>query len=611
MVVSALGGASSKGVVRMERNKHEVGMWRRRWLLAVGTIAGAGLVASSVVAIWQVDSDAAFPPSPPPPTVAVAAPRRPVVLAAAVPAPVLPLVVVASDEGFADVLAAGAGAAWRGAPVLLTAPDVLRAETAAKLRLARPGAILVMGGPSAVGEAVVASLERLAPGRVARIAGEDRYETAALLAERLFPDRLDLVYVASGLAFADALAAGPVAGRAGAPVLLITADTVPPGTADALRRFRPREIRVLGGSAVVGDAVVRSLADVAGTVTRVAGSTRFDTAVELSKASFPGGSKVAYLANGLAFADVLVGGPQAAAEGAPLLLTEPSCIPPAVRDELRRLGRPRLVLLGESVSIGPSLDLATVCTSALPLPSPPPPAPPTPQPIAPRTLPPVTGSGLERGARIGIGFVETYGYPAHVGADLLDGADRKICSPTPDCTYWGLQNIWANGRPELGGIAVEADGVRGSRLELYPDLVQNDWTTNDTWNPNLLVGGIHLWNPDGRPVLGLRLPHASNGAVRYVAPVVDGGVPVVDGRVRSQVFQVVPKDATAGAFNIASTRGGRWTAGWIWPGLYELFFFDDATGHAIQTRGALDPALPITVDVARPCFGFPTCTTLG
>jgi hypothetical protein len=253
-----------------------------------------------------------------------------------------------------------------------------------------------------------------------------------------------------------------------------------------------------------------------------------------------------------------------------------------VQGELRGLGAGRVVVVGSPATVADAVVQGTVCA-------------------APGLLAP--------GSFITIGRIETYGFAGHLGADWLDGSERRICPPAPGCGYWGLRNVWNDGTVEGGGMPVEPAGVRMGRLELYPDLQATKWGTNDNWDPALTVGGIHLWNPDGRPLSGLRLPHASNGAVRYVAPVLAGGVPVADGRFRSQVFQLVPKDASAGAFNIASSRGGQWTTGWIWPGTYELFFFDDATGRSIYVRAPLP--LGHTIDVGKPCFGFATCTTLS
>ncbi|MCL6641183.1 MAG: cell wall-binding repeat-containing protein, partial [Candidatus Rokubacteria bacterium] len=170
-----------------------------------------------------------------------------------------PLLFLASGAGFADALAAGSVAAALGAPVLLTRPDRLPPQTAEAIARLRPERIVVVGGPGAVSDGVVATLVRLGF-NVERVGGSDRFGTAAAVAARFLPDA-PTVLAASGLGFADALAAVPLAGRLGAPVLLVWPDSVawpesiPRATRDEIRRRRPASIVVLGGPAAVGELV--------------------------------------------------------------------------------------------------------------------------------------------------------------------------------------------------------------------------------------------------------------------------------------------------------------------------------------------------------------------
>ena len=80
------------------------------------------------------------------------------------------------------------------------------------------------------------------------------------MAERAAREGLSFsaVYVASGTSFADALAAGPVAGTKGGVLLL--ADPSGSSLAAALRAHRDGvgSVVVVGGDAAVGPAVVES-----------------------------------------------------------------------------------------------------------------------------------------------------------------------------------------------------------------------------------------------------------------------------------------------------------------------------------------------------------------
>ncbi|MCU1485020.1 MAG: hypothetical protein JWN67_1766, partial [Actinomycetia bacterium] len=156
---------------------------------------------------------------------------------------------VASGEAFADALAAGPVV---GDGVLLlvrrdAVPEVTRAELAAL----QPSRIVVIGGTSVIGASVEATLRTVTRGTIARIAGSDRYATAAALAAAGLPGRVDTVRLVAGATFADALAAG----AAGAPLLLTRRDALPPPTAAQLTRLAPTTVEIAGGTAAVGTAV--------------------------------------------------------------------------------------------------------------------------------------------------------------------------------------------------------------------------------------------------------------------------------------------------------------------------------------------------------------------
>lgn len=98
-------------------------------------------------------------------------------------------------------------------------------------------------------------------------------------------------------------------------------------------------------------------------VDRFGGTDRYATAAAISAASFDPGVSVAYLATGLDFPDALVGGPAAAKNGGPILLTRPDAIPQVVIDELTRLKPARIVLLGSTAVVSEAVA-ATAATLA-------------------------------------------------------------------------------------------------------------------------------------------------------------------------------------------------------------------------------------------------------
>lgn len=121
------------------------------------------------------------------------------------------------------------------APILLTHPNDLPDETAAYLS-ANAGTlqnVYVVGGTLGVSDAVLQEIDGIV-NVVERIAGYNRFETAAALAERFYtganaPTNISIV---RGYDFADALAGGPHAAKNQAPVLLVHPWSVPAGTAN-------------------------------------------------------------------------------------------------------------------------------------------------------------------------------------------------------------------------------------------------------------------------------------------------------------------------------------------------------------------------------------------
>lgn len=259
-------------------------------------------------------------------------------------------VVLATGEDFPDALAANGLAGALGAPVLLTLTDDLPAKTAAAIDDLDPQVIYVMGGTEAVSQPVEDQLTT-AGYDTERVQGDDRFETAAAAGAAIaatavappfpgFPggggvgttSEGPTAVLANGLGFPDAVSGGPVAYAGHLPVLLTTTSSVPQATLDALESLGIEHVLLVGGTAVVGDAVKAAVEDQGLSTERLAGTDRWGTNVAVNRfaQAEPGyefGGPTAYLSTGLKFADALAGGPAAGSNAAPLLLTAPSVLP--------------------------------------------------------------------------------------------------------------------------------------------------------------------------------------------------------------------------------------------------------------------------------------------
>ncbi|MCT8977937.1 cell wall-binding repeat-containing protein [Clostridium sp. CX1] len=79
---------------------------------------------------------------------------------------------------------------------------------------------------------------------------------------------------------------------------------------------------------------------------RIWGSDRYDTAIEISKNGWAGGSEYAVLANGENFPDALSAAPLAKKYNAPILLNPGATLDNRVEDELRRLNVKQMFIIG-------------------------------------------------------------------------------------------------------------------------------------------------------------------------------------------------------------------------------------------------------------------------
>lgn len=213
---------------------------------------------------------------------------------------------------------------------------------------ANPVNIVVLGGPAVINDAIESHLASCTDVNVTRIAGSDRYATAAAISVRAFPDpkMVDVAYVATGADYPDAVAAGPVAALQGAPILLTKRYGLPDATRAELRRLAPSTVILLGGAGVISSAVETDLARTYA-VTRIAGPDRYATAAAVSASYFlPNAVPIAYISTGEDFPDALAGGPVAVANGGPILLVAQDFVPQPVAAELDRLQPHRIVILG-------------------------------------------------------------------------------------------------------------------------------------------------------------------------------------------------------------------------------------------------------------------------
>jgi putative cell wall-binding protein len=256
-------------------------------------------------------------------------------------------VVLARSHDYPDALAAATLGGVLEAPIVLSHSETLYAATAASLTSLRAQRIVVVGGTAAISEAITTELDE--DYEVERLAGDDRYGTAAAIA-RAVVERGEIgedaqgrptVLIASGQGYADALTSAPAAYSGRFPVVLVLPEAIPAVTAALLDELQGEGVShavILGGTTAVGTPVEAELTSRGLAVDRIGGQTRTETASLFGAYSVQqlGQQPTEILVTrGDNFPDALAGGALGGVLGVPVVLTEsPTTLGKAATDYL-------------------------------------------------------------------------------------------------------------------------------------------------------------------------------------------------------------------------------------------------------------------------------------
>lgn len=243
-------------------------------------------------------------------------------------------VYITTGEEYPDGLAAGSVAAKAAdsttnepGPVLLVKPDEIPSATADALERLEPRNISVVGGVDAVQPDTLNALAQYSELPPKRYGGGNRYETAAQFSDWWAPG--DIVFVATGEDFPDALSSAARAGTMGHPLLLVKEDGIPSATAAALDELDPSSISLVGGETAINGEVEDALAEWAPTY-RLAGDPadgRYGTAAVVHGDSPPGEFRYLFVGSGQDWPDAITGSAAAGSQNSPLLLTQKERLP--------------------------------------------------------------------------------------------------------------------------------------------------------------------------------------------------------------------------------------------------------------------------------------------
>lgn len=241
-------------------------------------------------------------------------------------------VFLASGQAFPDALSAAPAVSKVSGSLFLVPRTGLDESTTQAIRALKPSEIFIIGGTGAVSTTVESRAKAIAP--VSRISGATRYETAIAVADKFFPGHQDLVFVATGTNFPDALSASAGGGALKAPVLLVRGKGASgEGAKQALSQRRASEVAIVGGTGAVSANIEKDLRGITSLkqVTRLSGQTRYGTNLAVNAfvdaKSGKGAKQGVWLATGSDFPDALSAAVPAGKPDQRLVLSTKTCIP--------------------------------------------------------------------------------------------------------------------------------------------------------------------------------------------------------------------------------------------------------------------------------------------
>ncbi len=217
---------------------------------------------------------------------------------------------------YADAISATPFAVQLDAPVLLTPGDKLDSRVIEELKRLKTKRIILLGGNGRLTTSIEKELTGLNY-TWERIGGADRYETSALIAQKVTSDSMILV---NGDDFPDALSAASYAGIEQIPILLMSNPNFPKSVSNYYQAKKPSQVIVVGGEGVVPDKLLEE--QNIPIKVRLGGKDRYETdALLYNYAQKSYTSNQLYLASGEQYPDAMVGTVLAAKNKSALLIT--------------------------------------------------------------------------------------------------------------------------------------------------------------------------------------------------------------------------------------------------------------------------------------------------
>ena len=160
--------------------------------------------------------------------------------------------ILTTGENYPDVLASGPLAKKYDCPILINTQDSLSKENSDEIKRLGVKEVFILGGNAVISQKIENTLVA-SKIKVTRLWGQNRYETAARIAEKV--STTGEVTIATGEDYADALSLGAVASARNIPILLNTQDALTDSVSNFIKNSGVTNIYTLGDIKTLQDKV--------------------------------------------------------------------------------------------------------------------------------------------------------------------------------------------------------------------------------------------------------------------------------------------------------------------------------------------------------------------
>nr|WP_312986083.1 cell wall-binding repeat-containing protein [Clostridioides sp.] len=212
--------------------------------------------------------------------------------------------IIANGENYTDVMSSTPLADNLKAPLLLTKQNNITKEVENELQRLNIKNVIIIGGSSSISKDIENVLKNY---NIDRIGGTDRYETSALIAQKIADSKsyTKKAILVDGTNFPDAISMSAMAVKEKMPILLTTPDSLSNETAKTIKDLEIKDITIGGGSKSVSETIEKNLKNTH-TVKRVAGVDRYETSYIVAKHISPNFKNIV-VTTGENYPDALVG----------------------------------------------------------------------------------------------------------------------------------------------------------------------------------------------------------------------------------------------------------------------------------------------------------------